>query len=193
MASLPSLGRIGSSEDKTLARRGGKNKRKSRTRRVNDLHDSRTTSLNVETGASSSRSCESNTSSSNSGSEDFLVMRVGTPTIKEPETSDFSGNGNVIMPSTVAPQKRKSWFGNGKVSASVGDGIFTESPRSSQYLPDFRQVIPSHEDGVGRSTRYKSFIDDKKDDKEAFSMKNLRQQQFPGVTPRNYHSVGDLT
>ncbi|PFX25702.1 potassium voltage-gated channel protein Shal-like [Stylophora pistillata] len=178
MASLPSLGRIGSSDDKTLARKGGKNKNKPRTRRKNDFHDSRATSLNVETGTSSSRFGDSNTSSSNSGSEDFLV-RVDMPTIKEPETSDFNGNSNVITPSTDAPQKRKSWFGNGNVSASVGDGIFTESPPSSQYFPVLRRLISSHEDGIGRSTRYKSSIDDKEDDKEAIPMKLLRQQKFP--------------
>lgn len=195
-ASLPSLGRIGSIDDNTRPKHGERNKKKGR--RGTKFPDSRTTSMNVEIGNSSSSTADSNASSSEYSSESCLV-KVDIPLIEEPESSDFNGNDRVITPSTDESHNHKSWHGNGKVSASVGDGIFTESPPSSQYFPVCRQYFSSREDGIGQRMRYKSFVDDN-EEKEVIPMKHLRhhwsseQQQFPGVgRPRNCHSVGELT
>lgn len=165
----------------------------------------RTVSMVVEVDNSSiSLGITDSNGSSSSSSESLLVMRdiiTDVPLIEEPGSSDVNGNKTNIRPPPVAyePRKHKSWHGNGKVSAGVGHGIFTESPPSSQYFPVCRHYSSSSEDVMGQRTRSESFVDDCNEESEIIPMKRLHRQRsferetFPDVSPRNYHSVGDLT
>lgn len=197
-ASLPSLARFGVIEDHACSQHRSRDQKKSwRIAHV----DSRTTSMVVEVGNSSGSTSDNNTSVVQSmSSESLLFMKdkINIPLIEElSESSDV--NANKMTPPTDAPRKHKSWHGNGKVSAGVGHGIFTESPPSSQYFPVCRHFSSSNgDDGIGQRTRSESFVDDNEEN-EIIPMKKLHrqwsfdQEEFSVVTPRNCHSVGDLT
>ena len=150
---------------------------------------------------------DSNGSSAQSSTESLLVMRnkiTDVPLIVEPaESSDVNGNKTSIRPPSDVhgprARKHKSWHGNGKVSARVGHGIFTESPPSSHYFPVCRHYSSSSDDAIGQRSRSESCVDDCNEESEMIPMKRLHRQRsferetFADITPRNCHSVGDLT
>lgn len=201
-ASLPSQARLGDIEDKVFSQRRGREQKKSR--RVPHI-DPRTISMVVEVDNSSVSLgvTDSNSSTSQSSSESLLVMRdkANIPLIEEPGSSDLNGNkrDTTTFPVAHAPRKHKSWHGNGRVSAGVGGGIFTESPPSSQYFPVCRRCSSSGDDAIGQRTRSESFVGDYNEENEMIPMKKLNRQwsfdeeTFPDVTSRNCRSVGDLT
>lgn len=201
-ASLPSQARLGEIEDKACSQH--REREQKRSRRIPHV-DPRTISMVVEVDNSSISLgiTDSNSSASKSSSESLLVMKdkVNEPLIEEPGSSDFNANKRDITAphDAQAPCKHKSWQGNGKVSAGVGGGIFTESPPSSQYFPACRRCSSSGDDAIGQRTRSESFVGDYNEENEMIPMKKLHRQwsfdleTFPDVTARNCRSVGDLT
>lgn len=164
--------------------------------------------VEVDNSSTSLAMTESNGSSAQSSTGSLLVMRNKTtdvPLIEEPAgSSDVNGNKttNIRPPPGVhgaRTRKHKSWHGNGKASAGVGKGILTESPPSSHYFPVCRHYSSSSDDVIGQRSRSESCVDDCNEESEMIPMKRLHRQRsfereiFTDVTPRNCHSVGDLT
>lgn len=162
--------------------------------------------VEVDNSSTSLAVTESNGSSVQSSTESLLVMKnklTDVPLIEEPAgSSDVNGNKTNMrhLPDVHEPRERKhkSWHGNGKVSAKVGRGIFTESPPSSQYFPVCRHYSSSSDDLTGQRSRSESRVDDCNEESEIIPMKRLHRQRsferetFADVSPRNCHSVGDL-
>lgn len=165
--------------------------------------------VEVDNSSTSIAMTESNGNSAQSSTESLLVMGNKTtvvPLIEEPAgSSDVNGNKtmiNIRPPPDVHGArtcKHKSWHGNGKASAGVGHGIFTESPPSSHYFPVCHHYSSSSDDVIGQRSRSESCVDDCNEDSEMIPMKRLHRQRsfereiFTDVTSRNCHSVGDLT
>ena len=165
----------------------------------------RTISMVVEVDNSSTSLAitDSNGSSAQSSTESLLVMKnkmTDVPLIEESAgSSDVNGNKtNMRSPPEPRARKHKSWHGNGKVSAKVGRGIFTESPPSSQYFPVCRHYSSSNDDVIGQRSLSESCVDDCNEESEIIPMKRLHRirsferETFADVSPRNCHSVGDL-
>ena len=168
----------------------------------------RTISMVVEVDNSSTSLAitDSNGSSFQSSTESLLVMKnkiTDVPLIEEPAgSSDVNGNKTNMTPQPDVHEprarKHKSWHGNGKVSAKVGHGIFTESPPSSQYFPVCRHYSSSSDDVTAQRSRSESCVDDCNEESEVIPMKRLHRQRsferetFADVSPRYCHSVRDL-
>lgn len=169
----------------------------------------RTISMVVEVDNSSTSLAitDSNGSSAQSSTKSLLVMKnkmTDLPLIEESAgSSDVNGNKLTNMrspPDVHEPRacKHKSWHGNGKVSAKVGRGIFTESPPSSQYFPVCRHYSSSNDDVIGQRSLSESCLDDGNEESEIIPMKRLHRirsferETFADESSRNCHSDGDL-
>ena len=205
-ASLPSqASRLDAIEDSACLQHRGRAQKKDRR----FLHvKPRTISMVVEVDDSSTSLAitDSNGSSAQSSTESLIVMKneiTDLPLIEESaRSSDVNGNKtNLRSPPDMhetRARKHKSWHGNGKVSAKVGRGIFTESPPSSQYFPVCRHYSSSNDDMTGQRSLSESYVDDCNEESEIIPMKILYRQRsferetFVDISPRNCHSAGDL-
>lgn len=154
----------------------------------------------VEVSNCSTSSSHSNGSFHTSFGSDFELRNIRNESlIKESGIPDINGNREISSETTQT--KPKSWQTYDTVSSGVHQGIFTETPPSTNYLRSrFQQSSTSSGDDAAEDRSLPDSITNDLEKKEMIHKRKLNPRwsftegdyQLPILTTRNCQSLGDL-